>query len=86
MAKASEIAAKAARQLKELTGKETEAVIGLDKNENGWVVTVEVLELQRTPNTTDLLSSYEVHVDNDGDLEEYRRLNRYVRGAAEGQR
>jgi hypothetical protein len=50
------------------------------------VVTVEVLELQRTPNTTDLLSSYEVHVDNDGDLEEYRRLNRYVRGAAEGQR
>lgn len=86
MGKAAEIAGRAARELEELTGKQTESVIGLDRTDDGWKVTVEVLELSRTPNTTDLLASYEVIVDDDGELEEYRRLQRYARGAAEEQR
>jgi hypothetical protein len=76
-------AAEAARQLHELTGKEAEGVVGLERGEDGWTVQVEVLELRRIPNTTDVLAVYEVSVDQDGDLEGYTRLRRYVRGTPE---
>ena len=39
-----------------------------------------MLELSRIPNTTDVLATYEVEVDSDGELMEYRRVHRYVRG------
>jgi hypothetical protein len=41
-----------------------------------------VLELRRVPNTTDVLATYEATMDSDGELAGYRRLHRYVRGAA----
>ena len=75
------IAAGAARQLVELTGKEAEGVVGLERTEDGWTVLVEVLELRRVPNTTDVLATYEVTVDEQGELEGYHRRARYVRGA-----
>jgi hypothetical protein len=74
------VAAEAVRQLRELTGKGAEGVIGLERTEDGWSVKIEVLELRRIPNTTDVLAIYEVTMDGDGDLEGYRRLQRYVRG------
>lgn len=76
----SRVAGEAARQLLELTGKQAEGVIGLERTEDGWKVEIEVLELSRIPNTTDVLASYEVTVDSDGELEGYKRLHRYVRG------
>ena len=74
------VAGEAARQLLQLTGKEPEGIIGLERTDDGWKVVVEVLELRRIPNTTDVLATFEVTVDNDGDLEGYKRLHRYVRG------
>ena len=74
------IAAEAARQLVELTGKEPEGVVGLDRSDDGWKVEVEVLEVSRIPNTTDVLAMYEVEVDGKGSLQGYRRVRRYVRG------
>jgi hypothetical protein len=82
--KAAQIAEAAGRQLAELAGKEVEGVTGLERTDDGWTVHVEVLELRRIPNTTDVLASYEVTLDSDGDLEGYRRRDRYVRGSAEG--
>ena len=76
----SRVAGAAVRQLLELTGKGAEGVIGLERTEDGWTVKIEVLELRRIPNTTDVLAIYEVTVDSDGELEGYRRLQRYVRG------
>ena len=78
---ASRVAVLAAAQLLELTGRESEGVIGLDRTDDGWTVEVEVLELRRVPSTTDMLASYEVTVDEAGDLIGYRRLHRYVRGS-----
>lgn len=75
-----QVADAAARQLGELTSKEVEAVTGLERTEDGWTVEVEVLELRRVPNTTDVLATYEVRVDSDGELEGYHRSHRYVRG------
>jgi hypothetical protein len=71
----------ARRQLQELTGKDAEAVTRLEPadEDGGWRVWLEVLELERVPNTTDLLASYELELDGDGELLSYRRVRRYAR-------
>jgi len=63
---ATSVAAGAARQLLQLTGRAVEGVTGLEKTDDGWRVQVEVLEVRRIP---------------DGDLVGYHRVTRYVRGA-----
>jgi len=78
---ASQIAALAARQLLDLTGREVEGITGLERTDDGWKVQVEVVEVRRIPDTTDVLALYEVEVDGDGELEAYHRLRRYTRGA-----
>ena len=78
----SKAAAAAARQLLDLTGREPEGITGLEPDDDGWKVQVEVLELRRIPETTDVLALYEVQVDADGELQGYRRLRRYTRGAS----
>jgi len=80
----SRIAAEAARQLIELTGKDAEGVVGLDRSDDGWKVEVEMVEVRRIPNTTDVLAMYEVEVDGKGSLQGYRRVRRYVRGVPGG--
>ena len=83
--KAGDLAQAARDQLSELTGRRVESVLGIERNgDDGWHVTVEVLELERVPNSTDLLGSYLVVLDETGELEEYRRLQRYARGRADG--
>lgn len=79
--KASEVALLAVRALLNLTGKDAEGVIGLQRTDDGWTVEIEVLELRRVPETTDVLATYEVAMDGGGDMTGYRRLQRYVRGA-----
>jgi hypothetical protein len=74
------IAAEASRQLLELTGRGAEGVTGLERTDDGWKVHVEVVEVRRIPDTTDVLALYEVDVDTDGELNGYRRLRRYSRG------
>lgn len=53
------------------------------RSEDGWCVVVDVLEVARIPDTTSLLASYEVQLDEDGELLEYSRVRRYRRGAAD---
>jgi hypothetical protein len=82
--KAADIVRKAREQLTELTGREAENVLGVERDEDdGWKVTVEVLELERVPNTMDLLGAYELRLDGGGDLLEYSRTRRYARGQAD---
>jgi hypothetical protein len=79
-----QLAQHAAEQLLELTGKQPEGVTGLHRTDDGWIVVVDVLELHRVPETTDVLASYEVEVDEEGELVGYRRTERFVRGSTEG--
>jgi hypothetical protein len=67
-------------QISELTGKEPESVTGVAPTEDGWLVTVEVIEDHRIPSSTDILSTYETELTPDGDLISYRRQRRYSRG------
>jgi hypothetical protein len=76
---ADEAARRATDQLAPLLGTEPERVIGVQSRNGGWRVRVEVLELERTPETTSVLASYDVDVDGDGELTGYRRTHRYAR-------
>lgn len=73
----------ALEEVADLVGCPAEGVTGIRKGNDGWVVTVEVLEVGRVPETTDVLASYDVHVDTDGDVTEYKRLRRYLRAQVE---
>ena len=53
------------------------------RTRDGWRVTLEVLELRRVPETTDVLASYLVELDRDGNLVAYERLHRYHRSEAQ---
>jgi Gas vesicle synthesis protein GvpO len=74
----------AARQtVKDLTGYPPESVSGLQWDGETWLVTVDVCELERIPNTTDVLATYVVQLDDRGGLLGYRRSRRFQRGHAE---
>ncbi|TDD50157.1 gas vesicle protein [Saccharopolyspora elongata] len=78
--KAAQAAQLAVRQVHELTGRQPESVTSLERVENGWRVSVEVVESHRVPDTADILAVYEAELDQDGDLLSYRRVDRYSRG------
>jgi hypothetical protein len=75
------VASAALEAVRGLTGKRAEAVTGLERTEEGWAVEVEVLELERIPSTTDVLATYRVSLDGDGELQGCRRVRRYLRGS-----
>jgi Gas vesicle synthesis protein GvpO len=82
---AAELAAAAKESIEALTSHSAESVSALEWNGDGdsWVVAVDVCELRRIPNTTDVMATYEVRLDQQGKLLGYKRTRRFVRGAAE---
>ena len=80
---ARRVVASAREALAALLGKEPESVSGLDRNGDGWLVTLEVVELQRIPESTDVLASYELELDGDRKLVRYQRGRRYHRSQAD---
>ena len=81
----AELVRAAARLLGELTGRPAESVLGLRKDDDGWKVTVEVVELPRIPRATDVIGCYVVTLDDDGELVSYERQRRYIRAQAGGE-
>lgn len=74
------------RDLPPLLGKPVESVLGVESDEDsdgGWHVTIQVVELSRIPNSTDVLGAYRVSLDPDGELAGYRRIRRYQRNQAD---
>lgn len=77
---AAEAGREGLRQIAELTGKEPENVTGVTRSQDGWLVAVEVVEDRRIPSSSDILSTYETEIDDDGEPLSYRRTRRYSRG------
>lgn len=75
-----EIARCAKEQLTSLTGLQASTVSSLQHNEQGWRVVAEMVELKRIPESADLLATYELQVDERGELLSYQRTRRYARG------
>jgi|SRR5215211_9304134 len=80
---AQELGEAAMTTVEELTGYEAEAVTSLEWDGESWQVAVDVLELERIPNTTDVLGSYAVQLDDRGTLMGYRRTRRFQRCQSE---
>lgn len=79
-----EAAARVRRELPELLGHPVDAVLGLEPDDSkGWNVTVQVVELSRIPHSTDVLGTYEVSLDQQGELQSYKRRRRYYRNQAD---
>jgi hypothetical protein len=77
---AADAVARARESLAQLLGRPVEAVLGIDRDGGGWVATVQVVELQRIPSTTDVLGEYETVLDRHGEMVRYHRTRRYHRG------
>jgi gas vesicle protein GvpO len=70
----------AAEQLEQLLGRVPESVSAVKPAKDGWEADVEVLELDRIPETTSVMGTYHVTLDEEGDLLAYQRTRRYTRG------
>jgi len=75
-------AQRAREQLEELLGKPVESVSSLERTHDGWVVALEVVELSRIPESTDVLASYELELDDDLNFRRYQQARRYHRSQA----
>lgn len=65
-----------------LTGHDCESVSALQRTQHGWSVQMETVELERIPRTTDIMASYLIELDEQGDLMNYERVERYYRNQA----
>lgn len=81
---ASAAAKAAVDQITQLTAKQPEGVIAVEPGDEGWRVSVEVLEDRRIPSSADILAIYEAAITTSGDLTSYRRVRRYGRGQGDG--
>jgi hypothetical protein len=60
-------------QLAAATNLEPLVVSGADHEAEGWRLTVEMVELQRIPEAQDVIGAYEVRLNDEGELIEWRR-------------
>jgi hypothetical protein len=74
---------KALEELAALISHTVEGAVGVRRDDETWVVTIEVLEDAHIPSTSDILAECEVRLDDEGELLGYRRGRRYVRGRVE---
>ena len=74
---------RAREQLEDLLGRPVETVSSLERTHDGWVVALEVVELSRIPESTDVLASYEMELDEGLNLRRYQQVRRYHRGRAD---
>lgn len=76
----TEVAQLAKEQLSQLTGLKSETVSSLSRDEQGWHITADMIELKRIPESSDVLATYEILLDDEGNMLSYHRTRRYYRG------
>ena len=76
----SDIAQIAKQSLVELTGLKADTVSGMSKDEAGWHVNVDMIQLKRIPEASDVLATYETVLDDQGNLVCWQRTRCYQRG------
>ncbi|MFE1172881.1 gas vesicle protein [Streptomyces sp. NPDC058773] len=70
----------ASGQLAQLLQCEPGTVSALKPTDDGWLADVEVVEIERVPDTASVMASYRVYLDERGQLMGYERTRRYGRG------
>ncbi len=78
--KMKELADKASQQLAEVTGFAPVAVVGSYRDPEGWHITVDMMEMARLPESTDVLGTYMVTLDENGDILKFEKKRARLRG------
>jgi gas vesicle protein GvpO len=73
----------ALEQFEAVTHLEPIGTTGVRREEDGWSVLVDAVELERVPATTSVVATYRVDVDDSGQLRGLERLRRFVRGSVD---
>jgi len=68
-----EVIEKTRSDLHKLTGLEISSTLGAARDEDRWVVSMEVIEKHSLPDGMDILATYEIRVDPDGNMLEFKR-------------
>lgn len=76
---APQVVRQAKEQLSMMTGLEPDTVSSFGKDGEGWHVTIEMVEMKRIPNSSDVLATYDILLDEEGNLASYNRTQRYYR-------
>ncbi|HSA48929.1 MAG TPA: gas vesicle protein GvpO [Yinghuangia sp.] len=76
---AKDVVGLARAYIDDLLDRPVEGISGLRRSEDGWEVRVDVVEMERVPDTTSLLATYELNLDSSGELAGWRRVARYRR-------
>jgi hypothetical protein len=63
----------ARQQLADLTGLPVGSTVSVRRDEGGWCVQVEVVEKKSLPDSQDILASYEMSLDGEGELLNFSR-------------
>jgi len=69
-----EVIEKARSDLHKLTSLEISSTLSAARNEDGWVVSMEVIEKHSLPDGMDVLATYETKLDPDGNMLEFKRI------------
>ena len=80
--KALEASLAARKAIEALLGKPPETTTRCEKAQDGWEVQVEVMETKGRLADNDILASFVLRLDADGDLDSYQRVRRYTRSGA----
>ena len=76
----TDVLERAKSQLADVTGLKPETVARAFRDDRGWHVGVEMLEMSRIPTATDLLGDYEVLLAEDGSMLRFDRRRTRLRG------
>jgi len=77
-----ELAELAKGQLATVTGLKPVTVSGIFRDEQGWHVAMDLLEMSRIPPATDVVGEYEVLLDENGSMMRFDRKRTRLRGEA----
>jgi Gas vesicle synthesis protein GvpO len=80
---AAAAARRAREEFTELTQTPVERVTAVQRTDNGWLVTLEGLELRRIPETMDVLGIYQVELNARGQIAGWNRVTRLSRSQVE---
>jgi hypothetical protein len=80
---AREVVRQAQTELERIVGEKPERVTGFSHSDGQWSVTLEVVDVRRVPDSTDVLASYEVVFDDDRNLVSLTQQRRYRRSQVE---
>lgn len=72
---------RAREALEDMRGEEVEGVVAAERHDDGFTIELQVVELRRVPRSTDVVGTYEVELDEDGEVTAYRRIARSTRAS-----